>query len=73
MRLPIARKETDMSFINFIDPSSRYADLSDSADELTGEWVGGIELSRERARETDSRRGWSRRTLDDRVVVAVEV
>jgi hypothetical protein len=72
MRLPIARKETDMPLINFIDTSSRYADLSDSTDELIGEWVGRIEVSRERARETDSRRGWSRKTVDDRVNVAVE-
>jgi hypothetical protein len=72
MRLPITRKEMDMSLINFIDMSSRYADLSDSVDELIGEWVGRIELGRERERETDSRRGWSRKTLDDRVNVAVE-
>jgi hypothetical protein len=72
MGLSIAKKETDMSLINSIDTSSRYANLSDSADELIGEWVGRTELSRERARERDSRRGRSRRTLDDRVDVAVE-
>jgi hypothetical protein len=66
MGLSIAKKETDMSLINSIDTSSRYANLSDSADELIGEWVGRTELSRERARERDSR------TLDDRVDVAVE-
>jgi hypothetical protein len=72
MRLPIARKETDMSFINFVDTDSRYADLNDSADELIGEWIGRIDLSRKRARKTDSRRGWSRKTVDDCVNVAVE-
>jgi hypothetical protein len=72
MRLPIARKETDMSVIDIIDTSSRHVDLSDSANELIGEWVGRIGLDKERAQETDSRRGWSRKMLDDRVNMAVE-
>jgi hypothetical protein len=72
MRLPIARKETDMSLVNFIDTSSSYADLSDSADELTSEWVRGMERRRERTRETESRRGRFRRTLDGRIDVVVE-
>lgn len=71
MTLPIARKETNMSLVNFIDMSSIYVDLSDSMDELTNEWVRGIELRRERVREMESRGRRSRRTLGDRIGVAV--
>ena len=69
--MPIARKETNMSLVNFIDMSSIYVDLSDSMDELTNEWVRGIELRRERVREMESRGRRSRRTLGDRIGVAV--
>jgi hypothetical protein len=72
MRLPIARKETDMPLINFIDMSSHYADLSDSVDELIGEWVVGSSWAGRESERRTAGGDWSRKTLDDRVNVAVE-